>query len=98
MNMFNFDLPPYPYLMQVIKHYPLAAATYIELWRKKDKKHKYEVSKNQIRSEFLVPPTKFRNDLYCLAQEGLVNVEETWDKEQKEWWKLSVEMVNFEEE
>lgn len=98
MNMFKLDLPPYMYLMQVVRHYPLAAATYIEVWRQKDKNCKLSIPKNQIRNQFLVTPAKFRNDLYNLAQEGLINVQETWNTDQTEWWRLDIEIVNYEEE
>ena len=97
-GIFNIDLPPYAYLKQVIDHHPLAAGTYVELWRHKDKNHRVIVAKNQIRNQFLIAPTKFRNDLYQLVKEGLVNVDEKWDKDQKEWWELTIELVNFEEE
>jgi len=95
---FNIDLPPYLYLKQVIDHYPTSAGTYIELWRHKDKKHKLVIAKNQIRNQFLCAPTKFRNDLYNLVREGLVNIDEKWDKDNKDWWELTIELVSFEEE
>jgi len=97
-NGFNIDLPPYAYLMQVINHHPNSAGTYIELWRHKDKKHKLHVNKYEIRDKFLMAPTKFRNDLTYLVKEGLINVNETWDIDRKSWYKIDIEMVNYEEE
>lgn len=94
----NHPVPPYPYLIQVAKHYPQATSTYLELWRVKDRKHKVTITKNEIRNKFLIGAAKFRNDVFSLAQEGLVSVNETWDVNQTEWYKLDIELVNFEEE
>jgi len=96
-NNFNLDIPPYAYLSQVLKHCPLSASTYLELWRHKDKKHKVVIDKEQIRNTFLVAPTKFRNDCFTLVNEGLINVNESKSIE-GHWYKMTIEMVNFEEE
>jgi hypothetical protein len=94
-NFFNIELPPYPYLVQVINNHPLAAATYVEIWRQRDKENKITIEKNEIRNKFLIAPTKFRNDLYQLVREGLANVHESWDKEKKDWHKIDIELVDF---
>lgn len=94
-NFFNFELPPYQYLLQVLNNHPLAAATYVEVWRQKNKENKISIDKREIRNKFLVAPTKFRNDLYQLVREGLLNVHESWDHEHREWYKLDIELVDF---
>jgi hypothetical protein len=95
---FNIDLPPYVYLTQVLNHCPRSASTYIELWRHKDKNSKVSVAKNQIRNQFLMSAAKFRNDLMSLVKEGLINVDEQMDSDERDWWKLNIELVNFEDE
>jgi hypothetical protein len=94
-NIFKIDLPPYPYLVQVINNQPKSASTYIELWRQRDGKNKVSVDKQEIRNKFLIAPTKFRNELYGLVREGLINVHESWDKEQKSWHKIDIEIVDY---
>jgi|GEM_PF-5789916 hypothetical protein len=96
-NIFKLDIPPYPYLSQVLKHCPLAASTYVELWRHKNNKHQVVIDKDNIRNTFLVAPTKFRNDCFSLVNEGLINVDETKTKEGS-WYKMLIELVNFEDE
>jgi len=32
------------------------------------------------------------------VREGLVNVDEKWDADNKDWWELTIEVVNFEDE
>ena len=78
-NMFRMDLPPYPYLMQVLNHSANVAATYIEIWRHKDKNDRVVVSKPQIKNQFLVSATKFKNDCLVLVREGLINCEQKGD-------------------
>lgn len=92
---FNIDLPPYMYLTQVLNHCPRAASTYIELWRHKDKHHKIVVAKNQVRNQFLIGSAKFMNDLLALVREGLINVDQD---SLDQWNRLSIELVNYEEE
>jgi hypothetical protein len=97
-NFFKSELPPYQYLSQILNNSPLAAATYVEIWRHKDVKNKLTIDKDQVRNQFLVAPTKFRNDLYTLVRSGLVSVEETRDKLDKDWYKMDIELVAYGEE
>jgi hypothetical protein len=71
------EIPPYPYLFQVAEHCPRAALTYLSIWKEKDKKNSLSVYKEDIRLQFLMSPTRFRNDLLLLVREGLVSVNET---------------------
>ena len=69
-------LPPYAYLMQVLLHCPLAAFTYVQLWKEKNKENKLVVDKDQIQNYYLISKTRFKNNLQLLAREGLVNIDE----------------------
>lgn len=94
-NIFNIELPPYAYLMQVLNHSSKSAATYIEIWRHKDKQNKIKVAKNDIRDRFLIPAAKFRNDLLVLVKEGLVSVDQTGDDD---WYILNIEVIGWGDE
>ena len=87
-HIFNPNLPPYAYLMQVLNHNPQSASTYVELWRHKDDDSKVVVTQDEIRNRFLNTPTKFRNNLMYLVKEGLVSVDESGDK-------MTIELVDF---
>lgn len=87
-----FDLPPYPYLAQILSHCPKAASTYISIWRARDENNAITVNKSEIRNSFLITPTRFKNDMLVLVKEGLISVEESpkmlqidvvgWDEEE----------------
>jgi len=92
---FNLDLPPYAYLMQVLNHAPKVAASYIEIWRHKDKNNKLVVAKNQIRNQFLMAATKFRNDCMILVREGLIDLVQKGDDE---FYTLHIEVTGWGED
>jgi hypothetical protein len=71
-----FDLPPYPYLSLILNHCSRAASTYITLWRERDKNGIVKIRPFDIRSTFLITPTRFKNDLLVIAKEGLISVTE----------------------
>ena len=98
MHKLPQQLPPYDYLMQIINHHPSSSATYIEAWRSRDDKDKLVIAKKEIRKKFLISPSKFRNDLLNIAKEGLINVHESWDLDETEWWRLEIEFVRFDDE
>lgn len=87
-HIFNPQLPPYAYLMQVLNHNPKSASTYIELWRHKDDDSRVTVAEDELRSRFLMTPTKFKNDLMVLVREGLVSVDERGNA-------MTIELVDF---
>ena len=91
-NIFNMDLPPYPYLMQVLNHTPGIAASYVEIWRHKDKHDKVVVSKTQIRNQFLITATKFKNDCMALVREGLISLEQKGDDR---FYTLHIDVVGW---
>ncbi len=71
------DFPPYPYFLQVLRHYPDCAIFYSRLWNSKNNDHKLSVKKDDIFNTFLISPTKFKNMLVNLMEEGLLSFELT---------------------
>ena len=53
--------PPYKYFIRVLKSCPKSALLYSLLWKKRGKKMSLVVDKKEIRREFLMSPTLFRN-------------------------------------
>ncbi len=86
----NFDIPNPLYLMQVSDHCPRALSTYIKIWGDKDQNSKLTIYKRSIRDRYLNSLTKFRTDLFCLVQEGLISVDESPKL-------ITIEFVDFDE-
>lgn len=73
-----FDYPPYPYLYQVALYCPKAVLSYMQLWEKRDKNTcKTTVIKSELKNQYLITQTKFKNDLLLLMREGLISIRET---------------------
>jgi hypothetical protein len=94
-NLFVYEksppYPPYFYLAQIADHCPKALSTYLDLWRRKDDENKLNISKHDIRNEYLKTLTRFKNDCMLLAKECLINVDESPNF-------LSIELVGWEDE
>jgi hypothetical protein len=73
------ELPPVMFLTLVTDHCPEAASLYIKLWNKKDSENQSVILHEDIRMEFLESTTRFRNFLFRLLKESLVNFEERDD-------------------
>jgi len=71
------DFPPFPYFLQVLRHYPETALLYYKIWSSKNLDHKLAIKKQDIFNTFLISPTVFRNRLVNLMEEGLVSFEST---------------------
>ena len=76
MSEYN-QFPPYKYFMRVLKNCPRSAYLYFHLWKKRGKYLSLKIIKKDIRKEFLLSPTLFRNFLGPLAYLNLVSFEET---------------------
>lgn len=72
-----FDYPPHPYLKQVLVHCPKAGATYMQLWESRNKNNRVSIYKKQVKSEYLISQSKFKNDLLLLVREGLASIDES---------------------
>ena len=59
--------------MRVLKSHPKSALLYIQLWNKKGKQMRFIIKKTDIRKEYLMSPTMFRNLLSPLMFLNLVN-------------------------
>ncbi len=78
MQSYNSDnLPPRPYLVQVLKNCPKSGLLYLDLWNMRNRDNIVFIEKGQIRTIFLTSTLRFRNDLMGLVREGLASAEET---------------------
>lgn len=89
MGYSNF--PPFPYFMQILRHFPNSAMLYIKLWSEKNDHHAIKVKKSDISKVFLLTPTNFRNRLFNIMEEGLASVRQTPDF-------YHIELVGFDDE
>lgn len=79
MNDYS-DFPPLKYLNRVLKNCPKSAYLYIQLWMNKDKNMNIKATKKDIRKEYLISPTMFRNLLAPLMSLNLIHFVEYGDK------------------
>jgi hypothetical protein len=71
------DFPPENYLLRVLKRYPKSAFLYIQIWKKLGiKRCLLTVKKADIRKDFLVSKTMFRNLLIPLKLLELLDFSE----------------------
>jgi hypothetical protein len=70
------DFPPRKYFMRVLKNCPQSAFLYLQVWQKKDKQKILKTKKSDIRKEYLITPTMFRNLLSPLRYMNLVDFTE----------------------
>jgi hypothetical protein len=64
--------PPLKYFLRVLKSCPKSALIYMQLWEKKNKHSKLIIQKKDIRKEYLISPTMFRNLLSPLMFLNLI--------------------------
>lgn len=62
MQSYN-EFPPLKYFIRVLKSCPKSALLYVQIWKSKNN----VVKKRNIRKEYLISPTLFRNLLVPLA-------------------------------
>ena len=74
------EFPPLKYFTRVLKSCPKSALLNIQLWKKKGKHMNCITQKREIRKEYLISPTMFRNLLAPLAFLNLINFIESDDK------------------
>lgn len=74
------DFPPLKYFVRVLKSCPKSALIYTQLWRKKGKQLNLITKKKDIRKDYLISPTMFRNLLAPLMFLSLVSFIESDDK------------------
>ena len=74
------EFPPLKYFTRVLKVCPKSALLYIEIWIIKGKHTYFAICKKDIRKEFLISPTMFRNLLAPLMFLNLIHFIEADDK------------------
>jgi len=57
------EMPPVKYFIRVLKNCPQASYLYMQIWKKKDKNRKIIIQKEDVRKNFLISPTVFKNFL-----------------------------------
>ena len=67
------EFPPLKYFIRVLKTCPKSALLYTQIWKKKGKHMKFETRKKDVRKEYLISPTMFRNLLSPLMFLNLVS-------------------------
>lgn len=81
---------PPAYVEQVAEHCPKAVLTYITLWKLRDKNNLVKLDTKNFRETYLISLAKFRHDLFLLAKECLINIEQTPHE-------IIVELVDWQE-
>jgi hypothetical protein len=72
------EFPPVKYFTRVLKSCPKSALLYTQIWKNKDRKSMtLTTRKIDIRKEYLISPTMFRNLLAPLMFLNLINFEES---------------------
>lgn len=76
------DFPPFKYFIRVLKTCPKSALVYVQIWKKKQKNKNtaLNISKKDIRKDFLISPTMFRNLLSPLMFMNLMSFTEAQDR------------------
>lgn len=70
------DFPPIKYFTRVLKNCPKSALLYTQIWKKKDKYDTLTTRKIDVRKDYLISPTLFRNLLAPLMLLNLVSLAE----------------------
>lgn len=82
-NMSNYqDFPPFNYFIRTLKSCPKSSFLYAQLWKRKGSRMDFSIQKKDIRKDYLVSPTMFRNLLAPLMFLSLVNFLEVDEKYQ----------------
>lgn len=76
------EYPPLKYFTRVLKNCPKSALLYIQLWKNKGKHMNLVTEKGNIRKEYLISPTMFRNLLAPLMYLNLIHFVENDGKYQ----------------
>jgi len=73
------EFPPLKYFLRVLKSCPKSALIYTQLWKKKGKQMSLRTQKRDIRKDYLISPTMFRNLLSPVMVLNLVSFFESDD-------------------
>ena len=77
MNEYD-DFPPLDSFKRVLRNSPGSADLYVSLWKIKRKSNpRISVARKDIKKNFLISPTLFRNHLLAIGRLELISFEET---------------------
>lgn len=74
------EFPPVKYFIRVLKNCSKSALLYVQLWKNKDRYMNIVVKKKEVRKEYLISPTMFRNMLAPLMFMNLIHFTEGDEK------------------
>lgn len=74
------EFPPTKNFIRVLKGCPKSALLYAQLWKNKDERLRVDTKKADVRKDYLISPTMFRNLLASLMSLDLVNFVESDEK------------------
>ncbi len=74
------EFPPLKYFIRALKSCPQSCLLYTQLWKRKGKHMNLIVHKKEVRKDFLISPTMFRNLLAPLMFLNLICFIESDDK------------------
>lgn len=74
------DFPPLKYFVRVLKSCSKSALLYTQLWKRKGKHMTFMIHKKDIRKDYLISPTMFRNLLSPLMFLNLISFIESEEK------------------
>lgn len=74
------EFPPTRNFIRVLKAHPKSALLYAQLWKKKDENLRVEARKKDVRKDYLISPTMFRNLLSMLMSLDLLSFVENDEK------------------
>jgi hypothetical protein len=74
------EFPPKNNFIRVLKVCPKSALLYAQLWKKRDERLRVEAKKEDVRKDYLLSPTMFRNLLTPLMSLNVVSFVENDEK------------------
>jgi hypothetical protein len=75
-----YEFPPLKYFVRVLKNCPKSSLIYVQIWINSAKETNLVVCKKDIRKDYLISPTMFRNLLGPLTLLNLIHFRESDDK------------------
>ena len=67
------EFPPIKYFIRVLKSCPESALLYTQIWKRRGPLMGFSIPRREVRKEYLISPTMFRNLLAPLAFLNLIN-------------------------
>jgi len=74
------EFPPVKYFTRVLKTCPKSALLYVQIWKKRGDHMHCITQKKDVRKDYLISPTMFRNLLAPLMFLNLIHFVESFEK------------------